>query len=158
MASNGEPMRPAIEPIVDQVAPAALDHPGDDGPEGVNRAEPVHPHEPLGLVGPEIGERAVGADAGVGHQHIRRPELVLQVGDGRREPLGVGDVGDRVPGGAVEPGHDGSEVVLAAGDQPHPGAPGGGGLGDRPTDARGTCPSRSSWRHPTARIDRSAER
>jgi hypothetical protein len=56
-------VRPAIEPIVTR-CPRRLDHPGHNRPQGVDRTEHVHPYEPLGLLGAQVGERAVGADAG----------------------------------------------------------------------------------------------
>jgi hypothetical protein len=97
-------------------------------------AEHVHPHDPLELLVAEVRERAVRPDAGVGHEHVDRPELGLQLGDRGAELVRVGHVrhGDRAAAGF---GHHCLEVVAGAGDQAHPGALRGGGQRHGAADA-----------------------
>ena len=79
-------------PDRDDVTSPAGDHAGQHVPDGVHRPEHVDLDEPLHLVRFDVGERPVRADAGVGDEHVDRPELGFERCDRSGERRGVGDV------------------------------------------------------------------
>ncbi len=116
-------------------AAATLDHPGDHSAERVDGPQHVDPHQALRLLGGQVGEGAVAPDAGVGHEDVCRPEVVLEDPDGRREGVGIGDVGGGDGAATAAVGEHVAEVGVGAGDQADPRPLPGGGHRHRPADA-----------------------
>ena len=99
----------------DDPAPPRGLHRRHGGPHGVHRTEDVGPHEGVERLVREIGERPVGTDAGVGHQHVQAPEPVDDGVDGGPHGGGITDVArHRQPAGQER---DGLEVPSRTGEQ-----------------------------------------